>query len=44
MNKNRIIVSMTLLLMSLAMLFVSGCNTWDGAGKDVEKAGESMQK
>lgn len=44
MKKHRTIVSVTLLLMSLAMLFVAGCNTWDGAGKDVEKAGESMQK
>ena len=44
MNKNRMIVSVTLLLMSMAMLFVNGCNTWHGAGKDVEKAGDSMQK
>ena len=43
MNKQRLIVSVTLLLMSAAMLFVSGCNTWEGAGKDVEKAGEKMQ-
>ena len=43
MNKQRIIVSVTLILMSVAMLFVNGCNTWRGAGKDVEKTGEKMQ-
>ena len=43
MNKHRIIVSVTLILMSAAMLFVNGCNTWRGAGKDVEKTGEKMQ-
>lgn len=44
MNKQRTIVSLALLLVSLAVLFVNGCNTWHGAGKDVEKTGESMQK
>jgi predicted small secreted protein len=27
----------------LAALFVVGCNTMAGVGKDVEKAGESIQ-
>ena len=32
-----------LVLLSTLCLF-AGCNTWHGAGKDIEKAGESMQK
>ena len=43
MNKNRIIISVTLLILSAALLLVSGCNTWHGAGKDVERTGEKMQ-
>jgi predicted small secreted protein len=27
----------------LAMLFVAGCNTMEGAGKDIERAGEKTQ-
>lgn len=27
----------------LASLFVSGCNTMNGAGKDIEKAGDKIQ-
>ena len=34
-----------LLVLSLAgfVFAATGCNTWKGAGKDVEKAGEKMQ-
>jgi len=32
-----------LVLLSTLCLF-AGCNTWHGAGKDVENVGESMQK
>lgn len=32
-----------LLLAMMAALFVSGCNTMEGAGKDIEKAGEEVQ-
>ena len=32
-----------LVLLSTLCLF-AGCNTWHGAGKDIENAGESMQK
>jgi entericidin A len=32
-----------LVLLSICCLF-TGCNTWHGAGKDVENVGESMQK
>jgi entericidin B len=27
----------------LAMLFVTGCNTMEGAGKDIERGGEKIQ-
>lgn len=34
----------TLVLLSAAiLLFTGGCNMMHGAGKDIEKAGESMQ-
>ena len=35
--------SMALLAIGLAMAVLNGCNTWHGAGKDVERAGEKMQ-
>lgn len=41
--KMRIIITATLLALLVGMLSLSGCNTWRGAGKDVEKAGDSMQ-
>ena len=44
MKSPRIIASLFLLLLTVAMLFLNGCNTWHGAGKDVERAGEKMQK
>jgi len=44
MNKMNITVTLLSLLMLLAgTIFSAGCNTWDGAGKDVERAGEKMQ-
>jgi predicted small secreted protein len=33
----------TLLAASLALVFV-GCNTVDGAGKDIERGGEKIQQ
>lgn len=30
--------------MILAMLFVAGCNTMEGAGKDLERGGEKVQE
>ena len=41
--KMRIIITAMLLALLVGMLSLSGCNTWQGAGKDVEKAGDSMQ-
>lgn len=29
--------------LAIAMLCAAGCNTWKGAGKDVERTGEAMQ-
>lgn len=40
--KNKFILPFTLLA-SLAALFFSGCNTVQGAGKDIEKAGDKIQ-
>lgn len=34
----------TVLLMVLFAVLLSGCNTWRGFGQDVERAGESIQK
>ena len=31
-------------LMALAGLFLAGCNTMQGLGKDVEKTGEAIQR
>lgn len=45
MNTRIVIITVTLLaLLAGTLSSLTGCNTWRGAGKDVEKAGESMQK
>ncbi len=45
MNTRIVIITVTLLaLLAGTVSSLTGCNTWRGAGKDVEKAGESMQK
>ncbi len=33
----------TLLLLAVLIVSAIGCETWKGAGKDVEKTGETMQ-
>ena len=38
-----IVVAVTLLMLLTSAFFMTGCNTWEGAGKDVERAGEKMQ-
>jgi predicted small secreted protein len=43
MNARKIFMTATLLTLLIAMLAMSGCNTWRGAGKDVERGGEKMQ-
>lgn len=42
--KMRIVAMTAVLLMLLtSMVFLTGCNTWKGLGKDVETTGENMQ-
>ncbi len=31
------------LALVVSLVSLSGCNTWKGAGKDVERTGEAMQ-
>jgi len=41
--KIRIIIVVTLLALLTSAFCLNGCNTWKGAGKDIENAGEAMQ-
>lgn len=43
MNTRIAIFTAALLALLTGMLTLTGCNTWEGAGKDVERAGEKMQ-
>ena len=43
MKKHWFFTSLTLLVVSAAMILLSGCNTWHGAGRDIERTGEKMQ-
>ena len=43
MKPRTLFVAATLLLLLIVAAFVTGCNTWEGAGKDVERGGEKMQ-
>lgn len=44
MKTQSVFLKLTALLgLSLGMLIFSGCHTMDGAGKDIEKAGEKIQ-
>jgi len=38
-----ILVAASLLAMLVSTVLLTGCNTWKGAGKDVERGGEMMQ-
>ena len=42
-SRNAWLAGMLLALLA-GVLVTSACNTWHGAGKDVEKTGESMQR
>ena len=33
-----------LFVLTVSVLYLSGCNTMQGLGKDVEKAGEAIQR
>ena len=39
----KVIVVATLLMLLMSVFFLTGCNTWKGLGKDVEKTGDRMQ-
>jgi predicted small secreted protein len=43
MNLRKIVITVSVLTLFVGMFSLSGCNTWKGAGKDVEKTGEKMQ-
>ncbi len=38
-----VLMALTLLALVAGTFAMTGCNTWNGAGKDVERAGEKMQ-
>lgn len=42
-NASGSITVVTALLLAVGALAMAGCNTWKGAGKDVERTGEVMQ-
>ena len=43
MNVRKIVMLVTLLALLAGTFSLAGCNTWKGAGKDVERGGEKMQ-
>jgi predicted small secreted protein len=43
MRLRMILMTALLLPVLLAPLCLTGCNTWEGFGKDVERTGEAMQ-
>jgi predicted small secreted protein len=43
MRKRIVVFTATLLVLVVGVLSLSGCNTWRGAGKDVENTGDAMQ-
>ena len=44
--KLELIMSLTIksLLLTMAVLFVAGCNTMEGAGRDMQDAGEAVER
>jgi len=43
MKYRSILVAASLLAMLVAAVLLTGCNTWKGVGKDIERGGEKMQ-
>lgn len=39
----RMLAVLSVLTVMIGLVSLSGCNTWDGAGKDIESTGEAMQ-
>jgi len=44
MKKSTLLGTVVLVLAAAACLALTGCNTVEGAGKDIEAAGEGIQK
>ena len=43
MKSGKALIAAAVLLLLLAASVLTGCNTWAGFGKDVERGGEKMQ-
>jgi len=43
MKARKVFMAAALVVLLVVALFVTGCNTFRGAGKDIERAGEKMQ-
>lgn len=43
MNMRIIMITTAVLTLLVGTLYLSGCNTWDGLGEDIERGGEKMQ-
>ena len=43
MKARKVFMAAALVVLLVVALFVTGCNTSRGAGKDIERAGEKMQ-
>ena len=43
MKLRKILAVLSILALLAGVLFHTGCNTWEGAGKDLEEVGDSMQ-
>jgi predicted small secreted protein len=42
-TQKEIVMYLKLIAVSLALAFLAGCNTIEGAGKDIKKGGESIE-
>jgi len=43
MNKNLLKLGVLVIAVFICIIYLSGCNTLEGVGKDVESLGESVQ-
>lgn len=43
MNMRLIMIATAAIALLVGTFSLSGCNTWDGLGKDIERGGEKMQ-
>jgi len=42
-NSKEIIMYLRIIAVALAVAFMAGCNTMEGAGKDIKQGGESLE-